>query len=388
MAAGWNWISFNVVPVDGSLNSVLASISESANFIASQSSGIANNYGVYGWGGSLGSLDPTEMYKINMETSGTLTITGMPVEVASTPISLASGWNWIGYLPQNPGDLNTALASVSESAIFIASQSSGIANNYGAYGWGGSLSALEPGSGYLLSMDTAGELVYPEFDGLARVDDNKQAVVLNKTIEDWDFHYGDYEFIGTVTVSIDSRTDFAGDVVGVFVDGECRGIAERMYFPFDDSYYYILQVYSNVSDGEELTFKYYDRENDEVVEYAETLVFENNMIEGDGFDTIPLSRITRSVPEGFTLSDAYPNPFNPSTTLSFSVKIEGHINLSIYDMTGRLIMTLVDGNMEQGYHRMVWNGTDSNGHAVSSGMYIYALQGEGVSITKKMVLMK
>ena len=51
-------------------------------------------------------------------------------------------------------------------------------------------------------------------------------------------------------------------------------------------------------------------------------------------------------------------------------------------------MNLVDGNMEQGYHSMVWNGMDSNGYAVSSGMYIYALQGEGVSITKKMMLMK
>ena len=112
------------------------------------------------------------------------------------------------------------------------------------------------------------------------------------------------------------------------------------------------------------------------------------MVVGDGFNTMPLSRIARTAPEEYSLSDAYPNPFNPTTTLSFSVKTEGHFNLSIYDITGRLVSTLVDGNMEQGYHSMVWNGMDSNGYAVSSGMYIYALQGEGVSITKKMMLMK
>ena len=112
------------------------------------------------------------------------------------------------------------------------------------------------------------------------------------------------------------------------------------------------------------------------------------MVEGDGFNTVQLSRIIRPAPEQYSLSDAYPNPFNPTTTLSFSVIDEGLLSLNIYDMTGRLVTTLVDGNMEQGYHSVIWNGMDSNGHAVSSGMYIYVLQGEGVSITKKMVLMK
>ena len=58
-----------------------------------------------------------------------------------------------------------------------------------------------------------------------------------------------------------------------------------------NSYYYIIQVYSNAADGEEeLTFKYYDLTNNEVVEYTETLMFENNMIIGDGFNPLRLSR--------------------------------------------------------------------------------------------------
>jgi len=57
-------------------------------------------------------------------------------------------------------------------------------------------------------------------------------------------------------------------------------------------------------------------------------------------------------------------------------------------MTGWLVSTLVDGNLEQGYHSITWNDMDSNAHVVSSGMYIYSLKGEGVSITKKIVLMK
>ena len=67
-----------------------------------------------------------------------------------------------------------------------------------------------------------------------------------------------------------------------------------------------------------------------------------------------------------------------TTTLSFSVPTEGVVSLNIYDMTGRLVSTLVDGNLEQGYHSITWNGMDRNAHAVSSGMYIYSLKSEGI----------
>ena len=157
---------------------------------------------------------------------------------------------------------------------------------------------------------------------------------MNQTIEDWDFNYAEYEFIGTITASIESHEDSEGDIVAVFVDGECRGIAERMHFPLDDSYYYIVQVYSNADDKdhEEMTFKYYDKSNDEVVEYTKTIEFYNNMVEGDGFNTVQLSRIVRPTPEEFSLSDAYPNPFNPTTTLSFSVMLKRVILSSVIGM--------------------------------------------------------
>ena len=147
-------------------------------------------------------------------------------------------------------------------------------------------------------------------------------------------------------------------------------------------------AYSNLEIGDELTFKYFNSEENEGVAYAEKQEFISDMIVGNGMKPLGLSRIARPAPEEYSLSDAYPNPFNPTTTLSFSVPTEGVVSLNIYDMTGRLVSTLVDGNLEQGYHSIIWNGMDSNGHAVSSGMYIYSLKGEGVSITKKMVMMK
>ena len=94
------------------------------------------------------------------------------------------------------------------------------------------------------------------------------------------------------------------------------------------------------------------------------------------------------VPEEYALSQNYPNPFNPTTTISFSVPVEGNVVLSIYDITGRLVSTLVDKMMSDGYHQVTWDSKDMTGSSVSAGLYIYSLQAEGVALTRKMVLMK
>ena len=95
-----------------------------------------------------------------------------------------------------------------------------------------------------------------------------------------------------------------------------------------------------------------------------------------------------AVPEEYVLVQNYPNPFNPSTTISFSVPSDGHVEVSVYDITGRLVTTLIDANLNSGYHNVTWDGRDVYGSNVSAGLYVYTLQAEGVSLTRKMVLMK
>ena len=385
LIAGWNWISFNVNPEDTSLSSMLGSVGDDATFISSQSSGTAQNYGIYGWYGALTELDPTQMYKLQMTAAAELVITGVPVDVASTPISLIAGWNWIGYLPQNAGALGEALVSVGDDATFISSQSSGTAQNYGDYGWYGALTTLEPGNGYLLDMTGPGELVYPEFNGLARLDENKIEVVLSETISDWEFNYADYRYIGTITASIDSRKDFDKDVVGVFVDDQCRGLAKRMYFPFDDRYMYIIQAYSNVTESENMTFKYYDSAKDEVIEFGETISFTSNMIVGDGFNTFNLTQEVKEliIPTTYGLNDAYPNPFNPITSFSYSIPEDGNVQVAVYDLSGRMVAELVNGYQSAGSYPVVWDANE-----LSSGVYMVNMISGDYSTIQKVMLIK
>ena len=84
----------------------------------------------------------------------------------------------------------------------------------------------------------------------------------------------------------------------------------------------------------------------------------------------------------------YPNPFNPSTTISYSVPVDGNVTLSIYNAKGQLVNVLVNEHKNNGNYQMVWNGKDSSGNSVASGLYFTRLVSGGKSISKKLLLMK
>ena len=77
---------------------------------------------------------------------------------------------------------------------------------------------------------------------------------------------------------VDNFDDSEGDLLAAFVDGELRGVTECVYFPFGDTYIYIMQVYSNELIGEELTFELYNIETGEIHKYTESIIFDNDMI--------------------------------------------------------------------------------------------------------------
>ena len=85
----------------------------------------------------------------------------------------------------------------------------------------------------------------------------------------------------------------------------------------------------------------------------------------------------------------YPNPFNPTTLISFSIPEESNIELTIFNIKGQKIKTLVNSNLEQGNHSIIWSGNDKLNKPVSSGVYFYKLNVNGrTEATKKMLLLK
>ena len=94
------------------------------------------------------------------------------------------------------------------------------------------------------------------------------------------------------------------------------------------------------------------------------------------------------IPLKYILHQNYPNPFNPITTLQYDLPENGLVNVTVYDMLGRQVKTLINQTQEAGYKSVIWNATNDYGKPVSAGVYLYQIQaGEYIS-TKKMVLLK
>lgn len=96
----------------------------------------------------------------------------------------------------------------------------------------------------------------------------------------------------------------------------------------------------------------------------------------------------RSLPENYALEGNYPNPFNPTTRILFVLPVVARVTLEVFNVNGQHVKTLTRSTMLPGRHTIEWNGTDSHGHQVVSGLYLYRLQAGKFIDTRKMILIK
>jgi len=94
------------------------------------------------------------------------------------------------------------------------------------------------------------------------------------------------------------------------------------------------------------------------------------------------------IPEDYNLNAAYPNPFNPSTTITYGIPENSSVSLKIYDSSGRVVRTLVNEPKSAGWYSLQWNGTNANGNQVSTGLYFAGLQAGRYSKVIKMLYLK
>ncbi len=107
---------------------------------------------------------------------------------------------------------------------------------------------------------------------------------------------------------------------------------------------------------------------------------EDGPITADPLDMAPAAVLT--------LAQNHPNPFNPQTMIAFTLPRPQMVSLNVYDVQGRLVRTLMHGEMIAGRHEVVWEGRDEGGNGVASGTYFYRLQADNGSLVRKMLLLK
>ncbi len=98
---------------------------------------------------------------------------------------------------------------------------------------------------------------------------------------------------------------------------------------------------------------------------------------------IGIESISNALPREFRLEHNYPNPFNPQTTIKFALPDRSFVTLKIFDLLGREVTSLVDGDLQPGVHKVVF---DANG--LSNGVYFFRIQTDGFVMTRKLMLLK
>ena len=104
--------------------------------------------------------------------------------------------------------------------------------------------------------------------------------------------------------------------------------------------------------------------------------------------TVSVTKEGSTVPTSFSLGEARPNPFNPSTTISYEVPQESHIRMVVYNLLGQEVVRLIDEIKSPGRYTVTWNGMNVQGRGVASGIYVYRMTAGDFTRTKRMTLLK
>jgi 6-phosphogluconolactonase (cycloisomerase 2 family) len=108
-------------------------------------------------------------------------------------------------------------------------------------------------------------------------------------------------------------------------------------------------------------------------------------VSGAGDEFGPFDVVFRA---SFELDQNFPNPFNPNTTIRYTIAQDAHVTLTVYDVAGRRVRTLVDDNKRPNFYKIVWDGKNDNGEQVASGVYFYRLVAGQFTKSRKMVVLK
>ena len=256
LSSGWNWWSTYIEQTgsDG-LTMLEEGLGEHGEFIQSRTGAMVENFDGYFWWGDLNSVTNEDMYEVKTNAQVDVVITGSIADPTAHPITIAPGWNWIGYVSNASNSVDNAMSSLTPNADDIIQGRNGFSSYFPGWGWYGDIENMTPGQGYMYkSYGTASQtLVYP-----ASTRSTQTAVV--------DYHYNvnynKYRDVMDVIANVvlnGNMLDSDKYELAAFVDGECRGRAKLQYVEPLDTCLAFLTINGNAN--EKVTFSLYDENN-------------------------------------------------------------------------------------------------------------------------------
>jgi hypothetical protein len=347
--------------------------------------------GIVGGRGPSG-LDSTDVYLIKTDSSGDTTWTrtygGNDVDEGHSVQQTEDG----GYIITGSAGGTGPAGSDSTDVYLIKTNSSGDTTWTRTYGGndpdvGNSVQQTFPDSGYIITGYTYSTGSWDCDVYLIKTDSNGDTT--------WTRTYGseDYDFGNSVQQTTDegyivagSYAMFESDVYLIKTDSSGDTIWTRTYGGESSDGGSSVQ---QTTDGGYIitgtTWSYGAGLRDVYLIKTDSL---GNGPTGIDDEVNPSSKI----PKSLILSQNYPNPFNPSTTISFDIPenagAKKPVSLTIYDIRGRRVQTLIDSDLELGNHKIHWDGRNDRGELVASGIYLYRLKAGSEIYTRKMTILK
>ncbi|MBT3937780.1 MAG: T9SS type A sorting domain-containing protein, partial [Candidatus Marinimicrobia bacterium] len=363
-----------------------------------------------------------EGYWLGAAQSATIDVKGTPI-VSDFTMSLSQGWELIS----NPLVLDVSVDSLSftkdaETKVYVEAVTAGWVNSiYGYSGTGYAVATtFSPWSGYWVAvLETGVDMTFPihRHDGSdgSRSRDEGWMIAFNAEVDGANDEMMMVGYAETATDGFDADHDavnppnppgpvyitlftahpewdyFLGDKFTKDIRAEvsANGYQEWILsMESSDSEAQISWTFENVPDEYDIGYSindgvYFD---DMRSVNTTTLSVSTEIIVRVG--TQVLSIDAEPIPEVYALRQNYPNPFNPVTTLRYDLPEEALVNITIYDMMGRVVKTMVNSQQNAGYKSIQWNATTDEGKPVSAGLYLYTIQAGEFRQTKKMVLLK
>jgi len=361
----WNWVSFNVMPTNTSIESVFGI---DGNIYQVKTRDASSTWYNGAWYGNLHNIEAGVGYMVKVASATLLHIDGTKVDY-TTPIPLDMNWNWIGYLPQVPTPLEIAIASVNNNAMQVKGQAQSATQwPVGSGNWYGNLVWMEPADGYKIEMAAEDELIYAL---------GKSANVDEPIATNWEVISGtQYNMVVMANIDIDPTA-----VVGVFDNEDnCHAVGKWEAYGKDGFWYFTVVGNEN---GEKLYFKVISDGMNYVGNETITLTDDETIGNPEEPFTVTLSSTGQTAPKAYRISQNYPNPFNPCTTVSFDLPHDATVKLTIYNIKGQEVMS-IEKDMTAGYGKTI--NIDMN--KCASGIYFYRISTKDYTDTKKMILMK
>ena len=399
--AGWNWEGFPIFPTTTNNGADILDYLETHGEITEVEGSIIGNpvyNSVTGWIPSYFQFDDRSLYKLNMTSntnpvhySDCFNTIGEMRESSEPILENIQGYQyyWIGYDLMPSQRIDDAFGDEWNNVRSVKAEDWNFSRQErGRYEpeipcWTAKGKYLEFGKGYMVSFFQAVSSFKWDYRHYLPDDIPHSTKAETFTFEE------KADYLSIDIIDNGSREEILE--IGAFQDGECIGAVGVIELPVQ------LQAFVDPNGGE-ITFEVFNgsRSLQQVSNYQIMDLTSGEMRKGfisprdTEYAIVMMGELIEiEEPQNYALKlDNYPNPFNPTTTISFSIPESGKTELNIYNTKGQCVKQLISAEFTAGKHSVVWNGKDENDKLVSSGIYFYKLTTKNSVVAKRMIMLK